>query len=422
MRVLIAVMPLSSHLYPSVPLAWALQNAGHEVRVASNESLSPHITQAGLTAVSTGEVPDFVAAEHVTQERIQRITEALGLDPRESVMWGAVRHYVLAAFGRYYAGDPLSAGLQGQADRLVSFARTWRPDLVIWDPACLPAPIAARACGAAHTRLLWGQDPFAWLRSKLLARLADGSAGLGEDPLVEAMMPMLDRFGLTFDEEMLLGQWTINPLPAPMQLPADPCYVPMRWIPYNGGAELPRWMEEPPGRPRVALSLGLTTHRLFKNVDVPLSDLLEMVEDMDVELVATLDESQVAQLRRVPDNVRVVRYVPLSLLLGTCSAIIHHGGYGTFFAAAAQRVPQLIAMEEGGDALATSRHIERRGAGIALRPEDFSTAALKKQLQRILDEPSFRDGADALHTELLAAPSPAEIVPVLERLTAQHRT
>ncbi len=421
MRVLIAVMPLSSHLYPSIPLAWALQNAGHEVRIASNTSMGPAITRAGLTAVSTGEEPDFVSAEQVTQERIRSITDALGLDDRESVLWGAVRHYVLSVFGRYYAGDPLNAGLQGMADRLVAFARSWKPDLVIWDPACLPAPIAARLSGAASARLLWGQDYFAWLRTKLVARLADGRAGLGEDPLVTAMTPMLERFGLTFDEEMLLGQFTVDPLPAPMHLPADPTYVPMRWVPYNGGSELPEWLETPPERPRVALSLGLTTHRLFKNIDVPLSEILEMVGDLDVELVATLAESQVATLNRIPDNVRVVEYVPLNLLLRTCSAIIHHGGYGTFIAAADQQVPQLIAMEEGGDALATSQYIELRGAGIAMRPEEFSIESMKKQLLRILGEPSFRQGAAAVHADMLASPSPNEVVPLLERLTAQHR-
>ncbi|MFF9011382.1 activator-dependent family glycosyltransferase [Streptomyces sp. NPDC014870] len=422
MRVLIAVMPLSSHLYPSIPLAWALQNAGHEVRIASNASMGEYITRAGLTAVSTGEEPDFVSAEQITQERIGAITEALGLDEREGMLWGAVRHYVLSAFGRYYAGDPLNAGLQAMADRLVDFARSWKPDLVIWDPACLPAPIAARLSGAASARLLWGQDYFAWLRSKLVARLADGSAGLGQDPLVTAMTPMLQRFGLTFDEEMLLGQWTIDPLPAPMHLPADPTYVPMRWIPYNGGAELPAWLEEPPARHRVALSLGLTTHRLFKNIDVPLSEIVGMAGEMDIELVATLDPAQAAALGRVPDNVRVVDYVPLNLLLRTCSAIIHHGGYGTFMAAASHGVPQLIAMEEGGDALATSAQIEHRGAGIAMRPEDFSIASMRKHLQRILDEPSFRTGAAVLNGDLQASPSPAEVVPVLERLTAQYRS
>ncbi|MET9519979.1 hypothetical protein [Streptomyces sp. NPDC002994] len=35
MRVLFAVFPATAHLHPITPLAWALQNAGHQVRVVS---------------------------------------------------------------------------------------------------------------------------------------------------------------------------------------------------------------------------------------------------------------------------------------------------------------------------------------------------------------------------------------------------
>lgn len=43
MRVLFAVWPAVPHLYPAVPLAWALQGAGHEVSVASHADLSHEI-------------------------------------------------------------------------------------------------------------------------------------------------------------------------------------------------------------------------------------------------------------------------------------------------------------------------------------------------------------------------------------------
>ncbi|MCT4356209.1 activator-dependent family glycosyltransferase [Streptomyces sp. Je 1-79] len=422
MRVLIAVMPLASHLYPSIPLAWALQNAGHEVRVASNAHMGQYITAAGLTAVSTGEEPDFVSPQVVNPGALESLTRALGFESPKDRLWGAVRHYTLGAFARYYAGDPLNAGQQSMADELVAFAKSWKPDLIIWDPACLPAPIAARACGAASARLLWGQDYFAWIRDRLVARLREGEAGVTEDPLVQAMKPMLDRFGYEFDEEMLLGHWTIDPIPELMRLETETVTVPVRWLPYNGGAALPDWLREPPARPRVALSLGLTTHRLFQEIDVPISGLLDMVADMDLELVATLADEQVAKLGTVPDNVRIVDYVPLTQLLPTCSAIIHHGGYGTFVAAATAKVPQLIAMEEGGDALATAEYIERRGAGIAVDSQGFSLADMKKGLARLLDDPSFRDGADRVYADMLAAPSPADVVPSLERLTEQYRS
>ena len=45
-----------------------------------------------------------------------------------------------------------------------------------------------------------------------------------------------------------------------------------------------------------------------------------------------------------------------------------------------------------------------------------SVEAIREQVKRILTEPSFTAGAGRLQTDLLASPSPADIVPVLEKL------
>nr|WP_181726596.1 hypothetical protein [Micromonospora provocatoris] len=51
-----------SHFYSLVPLGWALQAAGHEVRVASHPSMAATISTAGLAAVPLGEDVDFAEA------------------------------------------------------------------------------------------------------------------------------------------------------------------------------------------------------------------------------------------------------------------------------------------------------------------------------------------------------------------------
>lgn len=59
MRVLFTVWPLPAHLYPMLPLAWALQGAGHEVCIASHPALTDVITSAGFPAVALG-TPDTI--------------------------------------------------------------------------------------------------------------------------------------------------------------------------------------------------------------------------------------------------------------------------------------------------------------------------------------------------------------------------
>src|SRR5687767_9215906 len=100
MRVLITTMPAAAHLYPYVPLAWALQSAGHEVRVASHPDMADTIVKAGLTAVAVGEKEDLGGAVRAAgdDERLQRIVDALPLGPDDTNFRTAIRHYVLGAF------------------------------------------------------------------------------------------------------------------------------------------------------------------------------------------------------------------------------------------------------------------------------------------------------------------------------------
>ncbi|GGK26486.1 glycosyl transferase [Streptomyces camponoticapitis] len=421
MRVLFAVFPATAHLHPVTPLAWALQSAGHEVRIVSHPEMADTISAVGLTPVPLGETVDLTAPAPDIGPQLDRVTRALSLTT-DTHLWEILRRRVLPALAKYFPAGPAAAGHRDMLDDLVEFARGWQPDLVLWDPAFPPAPVAARVSGAAHARLMWGLDYFAWARQKFLERPERPGGEPVEDPQVAVVRPMLERYGLEFDEETLLGQWTVDPMPARLRLPLAVRSVPVRWVPFNGSAAVPDWLHEPPKRPRVCLSLGLTARERDKDSEVAISDLLDMVSDLDVELVATLNSSQLASLSGVPDNVRTVDYLPLNQLLPSCSAIIHHGGYGTYAAAVAHRVPQLITWEEGGDAMVTARYVTERGAGLAMDREHFSVDGLKRQLVRILEEPSFQEGAAGLYADSLTAPGPQEIVPLLERLTARHRS
>jgi UDP:flavonoid glycosyltransferase YjiC (YdhE family) len=196
----------------------------------------------------------------------------------------------------------------------------------------------------------------------------------------------------------------------------------MRWVPYTGASAAPYWLAQPPARPRVLLSLGVTGRTENDGPDARVAAVLEAVADLDVEVVATINAAQIGGDQKVPDNVRIIDYLPLTQVLPTCSAVIHHGGFGTFFAAAAHRVPQMIVLEDLGSPLNSSRYLLVRGAGVALPSDGLTAAQVARELAGILTDPSFRRGADAVYADLTAAPSPGEIVPVLERMAAQFRT
>ncbi|MDQ0988734.1 UDP:flavonoid glycosyltransferase YjiC (YdhE family) [Streptomyces sp. V2I9] len=52
--------------------------------------------------------------------------------------------------------------------------------------------------------------------------------------------------------------------------------------------------------------------------------------------------------------------------------------------------------------------------------DQLTPERVRESLVRLLEDPAFREGAAALRKDVLAAPSPNEVVPVLEELTARH--
>ncbi|NJQ14052.1 nucleotide disphospho-sugar-binding domain-containing protein [Streptomyces bohaiensis] len=431
MRVLFVTWPAAAHLFPAVPLAWALQAAGHQVRVVSHPALAHAVTSAGLTAVPLGDaatLPEPLGAGRPvpaeTAERLARLTEALDLTGRDRQLWAYHRDFLLPAARDFQPESARPADPHPALDGLVGFCTAWQPDLVLWDPTMPAAAVAAEVVGAAHARFLWGPDFFGWAAERHAAAAERlGAAAVGEDPLTAMVRPMAERHGLPVTDALRYGRWSVDPLLDRLRLPTRQRTVRMRWVPYTGSGVLPDWLREPPARPRVAITLGASVRAWSTESALLTNRVLEMVDGLDVEVVATLDASQRAQAERIPDNVRTVDYVPLTELLPTCTAVIHHGGHGTLCAALAHRLPQLVVMDPRApmEAPMTGRFLALSGAGTGVRADTRSGEVLREGLRRLITEPSFRSAADGLYQDLLAAPGPAETVPVLERLTRHGR-
>lgn len=384
-----------------------------------------NIGAAGLTAVPLGspeELPEALS-KNTGDGKPDRPTLAFDAgEPEESEGWRTARSVFAGMFRMHYPEPTEPGGRRPVLDNLVDFARAWKPDLVLWDPLMLPAPIAARVCGAAHARLVWGTDNIAVIHERTKRELADPEAELTEHPWLGWYGPILERYGLEFSDEMLLGQWTLDLTQSRMQQRLDLTHVPVRRVPYTGAASFPAWLHERPERPRVVLTLGVSRRKIFgKYSGFPMREFFESVSALDIEVVATLNGEQLAAVGALPDNVHAVEYVPLNQVLPTSSAVIHHGGGGTFASAVAFQVPQLVVPLPMWDEMVTGRYVEDMGAGLVADPEDLDVAVLHKQLVRLLEDPSFSLGTRRLYDEMLAAPAPKDVVPLLERLTAERR-
>jgi glycosyltransferase (activator-dependent family) len=423
MRVLFNTLAVRAHLYSMVPLAWALRAAGHEVCVASQPDLADTISAAGLPAVAVGEPLHLAAAieqagsSKFSSGQFQSLSQGMARDYPGEVTWEHALGEFTTSVAHYEYFSNVSV-----TDDLVRFARLWKPDLVVWDCLTYSGPIAARACGAAHARLLFTFDYIGRMRADFLNLVGEQPAEWQEDPMTEWLSAKLSRYDCEFAEEMVTGQWTIDAGPEWMRLPVDLDYLTMRYVPYNGSVQVPSWVHEPPVRPRVAFTLGVSGREVVGAKEAVTADVLAALAALDIELIATLTEDQLGPLPALPDNVRVVDFVPLDELLATCAAIIHHGGSGTTCNAITRGVPQLIIPANMWQEFDLADRLTERGAALTTRPADLTPTGLRNQLHRLLTDSSFRTNAAEIQKEAKAGPGPNDLVAALEERTARHRT
>ncbi|MFB7632008.1 activator-dependent family glycosyltransferase [Streptomyces sp. NPDC056149] len=425
MRVLFVANPEKAHVLPLLPLAWALRTAGHEVRVAGTPWFTDVITQAGLTAVPVGRDYDL-------WELLRRQMHTLP-DWSYRPEFGLPAPYDAAHDPGRATWSHLTAGYEEivrlwhrpasfpMIADLVRFARAWRPDLVLWEPLAMAAPIAAAACGAAHGRLLWSVDAFGVTRDHFLRLRAEQPPAERIDPLADWLGGYARLHGGEFTESMTTGHFTVDQLPASLRLASSLRTLPMRFVPYGGPATVPRWLWTPPERPRVALTMGVSATDHGAGYEFSVQDVLASLADLDIEVVATVPEAEQRTLTRVPDNARLVPYVPLHALAPTCSLAIHHAGFGTLLTMAQHPMPQLL-LPWDFDGPTLARQAAAQGGSLVIGADRATPAAVREAVLRLLGEPGFRERARALRDELTALPTPNELVPELERLTAEFRS
>ncbi|MGC4864916.1 activator-dependent family glycosyltransferase [Micromonospora sp. DT53] len=423
MRVLMNTFAASSHLYPMVSLAWALHAAGHEVRVASQPDLASTIARTSLPAVSVGkplEMARQMQEDRSWQDEDARAGVDMGENRPEMLTWDSVNR----TFDWYLRNIFLHLNPDPVLHDIVEYAREWRPDLVLWDTMTFSGAVAARACGAAHARLVYGQDFIGRMRGHFLRLRSEQPEHLREDPMAEWLGAAVARSGGTFGEDLIVGQFNLDATTVPwLRLCTGPNDVPVRNVPYTGAAPVPEWLPERPARPRICLTAGLGGREVTGDDWVPYQELFDAVADLDVDVVATLNADQLTSVTNIPDNVRLFDFYPLDVLMPTCSAVINHCGSGAIALAMAHGVPQLmIPTYLWWDSAENARALAARGAAIVLEEPTLTAHQLRSSLVRLLEDPSFRANAARVRAEFLATPSPVDVVPRLEELTAAHRS
>ncbi len=463
MRVLFTTWAWPAHYQPMVPLAWALRAAGHEVRMTSQPELLATMRGSGLPCTAIGRDLDVAAAYRTawtlagragpasrpaadtqaggridprTDRRIEPLVDrarrpsgdrsAVRLTDRLADQWGegvdpppawrmlrTLEDETIAMFGALWRNSPVPepsrTSLWGEVaeamtDGLLALARSWRPDLIVYDPLTYAGPLVATLLGIPAVRSLFGPDVTYFLTGLRLG-------------------PLLERFGLTESELDLLGTATVDPCPPGVQF-AD-AIVPTRrirtrYVPYPGLAEVPAWLPDRPPRHRICLTWGTTIHRTIGGraflPDEVLTGVATLAEERDAELVLAITASQRTLLPPdLPPNVRVLESVPMDVLLPTCQAIVHQSGGGSMLTALRHGLPQLVlppVFDQGVNAY----QLVAAGAGIARPAAGVTAAQMVADGHELLDNPAYRTAARRVQQEMRELPPPAEAVAELAAL------
>ncbi|MFC4116902.1 nucleotide disphospho-sugar-binding domain-containing protein [Nonomuraea zeae] len=394
MRVLFIPLAWPSHYMPMATQAWAMRAAGHDVRVAGQPGVVDAILRSGMTAVPVGGGYDLLAGLAEVQRRLS-----------QPASMGAARQLAPEELAKILSArmTPHVKAAEAMADDLAAFTRSWRPDLVIADPTALVAPLVTEPEGIPLVRHLFGPD--------VSRHIGFPGAGLPPERWPGELVELYKRFGVLPRADYAVH--TVDPCPARLQVPV-PARLPVRCVPYNGPGVLPGWLHDPPGRPRVCVSWSTTT--AVPGLQSPdrskVADMLRVLAGLDVEAVVTVRDGA-AFAREHGDAVRAVENLPLNLLLPTCDAIVHHGGAGTMLTAAYHGVPQVI-VAPVPDQSFNADLLADTGAGVSLKAESADAGDIESGVAKVLFDDRTRDAAALLRQEMLAQPSPAQVVTTLE--------
>ncbi|MBN2469552.1 MAG: glycosyltransferase family 1 protein [Anaerolineae bacterium] len=382
MRVLFTIQPLVGHFHAMVPLARALQQEGHAVAFATGESFGPVVERAGFTHFACG--LDLQGSPDLFEQRPE---------------WQAVDPGVPPGGIRQIHGFILGAGPQMVDDLIRLFGR-WQPDVIIRDPVEFGGYIAAELHGLPYASLMWAiyitpkygcVAPLAALRARY---------GLPEDPDLASFERYLVLTGMP-------RSWRFEGGP-------EPVTQHFRMPPFDRthGEELPDWISTLPDQPTLYATLGTT----FNQSPQTFQALIDALSSEPVNVILTVGRTMDPAQFRAPEHIRIARYIPQTLVLPHCDALLFHGGYNSLMAALWHGLPVVILPLGAGDQQPTGQQCAEQGLGVLVEGTPPAPADILAAVQAVLTNPAYCARAQQLQREIQALPDLAEAVPLLETL------
>jgi MGT family glycosyltransferase len=371
MRCLIVVPPLTGHILPTVAVAAALAERGHDVAWAGNSNYLAGVLPSGKQVFAVDE-------EFAGEPLAERL-----------VRWRGLR--AATAF-RFFWEDFLIPLAESMVPGVRRAVETFAPDVVLADQQALAGALVARerklawATSATTTAELTGQyETMPKLGVWAQDRMTDFQIAHG----------VADPVDLRFSDQLVIAFSSLELLAPPEAPGAHIAFV----GPAFGGRGTPvpfdwDWLD--PTKRHVLISLGTVNQdnggRFFRVA-------LEAVAAMpDVQAVVIAPAAGLDP----PPNVLLAERVPQLELLPHLHAVVGHGGHNTTCEALAHGVPLVVAPIRD-DQPAVASQVTEAGAGIRVKFGRVNADELRAALRAVLDDPTYTAGAARIRKSFQAA-------------------
>jgi UDP:flavonoid glycosyltransferase YjiC (YdhE family) len=286
--------------------------------------------------------------------------------------------------------------------KLLTIMQTWKPSMVVRESQEYAAILATEKLGIPRARVSIMQRAFERAAIEIAAASVDahrGALGLSSDQTGKRILaePSLSLFPQSFDPP-----------------DADQAHVARFRVVSAPALPLPNWWSNL-DHPLVYVTLGTVTGGM-----APLRDayrcVLDAVSTMPIRVLLTIGaELPMEDLKEIPSNVHVERFVPQNEVLPHAAAVVCHGGSGTIIGALAAGVPMVIA-PMFADQPENAARVNNVGVGIGLPTAGRNPEELRHALTRVLKEPAFRKIAQQMAAEIASLPTVSEAALEIEQM------
>lgn len=424
--VLIATVPVHGHVTPLLTVARHLVARGDRVRFLTGARFSDAVAATGATHVPLPAEAEFDDRMDLAETFPERVglsgSRAIAFDIEHVfIQPGRAQHDAVMAL---HAQEPADALLVDPAfvgaGFVVGHPRESRPPVLVC--GVVPLTIASRDTAPYGMGLPPLGGPVGRARNALLRTLAARTVFPNAQRLADDTHRAVLGRPLTYPildwprQAEALAQFTVTEFEYPRSdAPATLHFVGP--IAATGSpVPLPPWWSELDGsRPVVHVTQGTIANRDHRQVIAP---ALEGLADEDVLVVVSTGGRPIDTLPALPPNARAAEYLPYDELLPRTDVYLTNGGYGGVQYALRHGVPVVTS---GGkeDKPEVAARVAWSGAGLRLKSETPSAAAVRTAVRRVLRDPGYRARAEAIAASMAQAGGVQQLAGVVDALAVR---